>query len=338
MISIFLLGLIVPLVGSSIADLPQGSPVRAAMLTGEPAALSLLSEPVPPPTQSTAVTRLYRASCLKCHDTDGKGEIVRDVLAKIPDFTNSAWQSSRSDADLKRSILEGKGKSMPSMRGKLGSVDVGQMVAFVRGFGGGTQVVNEDEEKSAEPQLPVEPQITTRPGSPAAVSTQPVSRDLSLLEGRRLFQRPCITCHGNDGRGAAMRDTLPSIPDFTAGRWQETRTDFQLVVSVMDGKGDGMPPFRDKVSREQARDIVAFIRTLGPSPAMERQTHSNDFETRFQQLLSEFENLRRRSRALSADGAAIQGGQPQSSTSPHAQPAGRIEPQSSGGGRREGGG
>ncbi len=254
--------------------------------------------------RATAAIRVYRNTCLKCHDTDGKGEIVRDTLPKVPDFTDARWHATRNDAELSRSILEGKGKSMPPMRAKLGSVDVAQMVAFVRAFRGGNQVVEEEEEQPAEPQRANVPDPATLPTPTAAQPSRPSPNDLSIREGSQTFRRSCAVCHGGDGRGAEARESLPEIPDFTAGAWHRARTDSQLVVSVLDGKGSGMPPFRDKLSREQVRGLVAFIRSLGPSrPAPATRAPSDDFEARFQQLLAEFEDLRRRSRALSADAA-----------------------------------
>jgi mono/diheme cytochrome c family protein len=289
------------------------------------------------PARPASVLRLYRASCLKCHDTDGKGEAVRDTMPRVPDFTDAAWHATRSDADLSRSIVEGKGKSMPAMRGKLGSVDVGQLVAFVRAFRGGKQVVD-DEENPAEPPRSTAPAPATGPGSSAIEAPRPDPKDLAGREGGRTFLRTCAACHGSDGRGGEMRGSLPSIPDFTASGWQEVRNNPQLIASVLEGRGTGMPPFRDKLSRDQVRELVAFIRSLGPSQARATRTASDDFDARFQQLLAEFEDLRRRSRALSDESAPVRKSQAEPSLPPPTRQARRNEPQSRGDGRRETGG
>jgi mono/diheme cytochrome c family protein len=276
-----------------------------------------------------AAVRVYRTTCLKCHDTDGKGEIVRDVMSKVPDFTDAAWHATRTDAELGRSILEGKGKSMPAMRNKLGGVDVAQMVAFVRGFRDGKQVVEEEEEKPAEPApaRPAAPAPVAAPGPTAAAPRRPGSEDAAPAEASRIFRRSCVACHGAEGRGDGMRDSLPSIPDFSARAWQETRTDAQLLVSVLDGKGTGMPPFRDKVSREQARGLVALVRSMDPAHTQAARGPSDDFEAKFQQLLAEFEELRRQSRALSGEAA------PARLAPPSAPPTPRNEDQPRGDGR-----
>ena len=286
------------LAAPTIAFLHDGRhPATAGSPAADPGAIPGVSAPAPPPQTSAAVPRIYRAACVKCHDTDGKGEIVRDVMPKVPDFTDAAWHDTRSDAELSRSILEGKGKSMPAMRNKLGSVDVGQVVSFVRAFRGGKQVVEDEEEGPAEPQRSAEPAPADGPGSRPAGRSRPSPEDLSLRTGSRTFQRSCAACHGGDGRGGEMRGSLPEIPDFSACPGRRERTDPQLVASVLDGKGTGMPAFRDKLSREQARDLVAFIRSLGPATLRAAARPSDDFEARFRQLLTEFEDLRARSRA-----------------------------------------
>ncbi len=288
-------------------------------------ALPAPTQPAPSVAPPPAVIQVYRASCLKCHDTDGKGEIVRDVMPKVPDFTDAAWHASRSDADLSRSILDGKGKSMPRMRDKIAPIGVGQMVAFVRAFRGGKQVVEEGAEEPPPPEpapAAAHPAGTAPPGAKPA---GPGPNELSLREGSRNFQRSCAACHGTDGRGGEMRDSLPSIPDFRSGAWHESRSDAQLRVSVLDGKGAGMPPFRDKVSREQARDLIVFIRSFNPSPIRAVRTASDDFEVRFQQLVAEFDDLRRRSQALSAETAPTPGTPPGPSTSPRTGDARRTE-------------
>ncbi len=91
--------------------------------------------------------RVFQSACLECHDSDGRGEIVRDVLPKIPDFTDPRWRDSRGDAELIHSILNGKGKSMRPMKDALGGVDAKQMVALIRSFRGGTLVVPEEPEE-----------------------------------------------------------------------------------------------------------------------------------------------------------------------------------------------
>ena len=44
-------------------------------------------------------------------------------MPDLPDFSDAKWQAARSDAELKQSILNGKGKFMLPMKDKLGAAD-----------------------------------------------------------------------------------------------------------------------------------------------------------------------------------------------------------------------
>jgi mono/diheme cytochrome c family protein len=243
---------------------------------------------------------VYKAACLKCHDSDGRGEISRDVFPKVPDFTDSKWHGARTDLELSRSILEGKGKTMPPMRGKLGKVDVKRMVRFIRGFRDAKQVVDEEPDDPPAPTPParssLEPATTTH--ASAGVSPSP-RRDSGAQAGERLFRRFCVVCHGDDGKGTAMRQDLNTLPDFTLRAWQERRTDFQLFESIRGGKGSAMPPFREKLSPEQIHDLVTFVRSLGPASPQAAKAAPDEFEARFRQLEKEFEGLQSQIRSLS---------------------------------------
>jgi mono/diheme cytochrome c family protein len=252
-----------------------------------------------PATPPASPVQVYKTLCLDCHDSDGRGEIGRESFPKVPDFTDAAWHSSRDDAQLSKSILDGK-KSMPRMRGKLGSVDVKQMVAFVRAFQGGKQVVDDEP---AEPDRPGQPSPAANSGTASPRPADPASShrmDTSAREGARAFQRFCVKCHASDGTGGGMRQSLPTIPDFTVHSWQAARNDPQLIVSVLDGKGAGMPAFRDKLSRDQVRDLIALVRAFDPLQTRSAATSPDEFEARFRELEREFDGLSQKIRALSS--------------------------------------
>jgi mono/diheme cytochrome c family protein len=252
--------------------------------------------------KDTTPREVFRRSCVECHDSDGRGEAARAEFPQIPDFTDRGWQASRSDAELAHSILDGRGKAMPRMRSKLRSVDVGRMVAFVREFTGGTQVVNNEPEpegpvRAAAPQ-PLSPWERVPEGRVRAAAPPSAIASPGPPEGTRLFQRFCIRCHGTDGQGSGMRESLPSLPDFTRRAWQEGRSDPQMLVSVLGGKGTGMPSFQNRLSREQARSLVAYIRGFAPVRTGLARNARDDWEARFEQLKREAEEFGRQFHAL----------------------------------------
>ncbi|MCI0457714.1 MAG: c-type cytochrome [Gemmataceae bacterium] len=80
-----------------------------------------------------------------------------------------------------------------------------------------------------------------------------------------------MKCHGADGTGSPARGDRPEIPNFTKASWQARRSDAQIMASILDGKGLGMPPGRGKISAEQARGLVAYVRAFAPTTGKSRQ-------------------------------------------------------------------
>jgi mono/diheme cytochrome c family protein/uncharacterized membrane protein len=212
---------------------------------------------------------VFRAHCLECHDPDGRGESSREMMRRVPDFTDAKWQDTRSDLDLARSISEGK-RTMPAMKSKLRTGELETIVRLVRNFRDGRFQVPEDEDETAN-SSPTDPAVTSvvrltrnQPSQPVELATpRPVVDPIG--SARALFQRLCVSCHGADGTGRTARDHMPETPDFTDASWQARRGNAQLMASILDGKGSEMPRGRGKISEEQARGMVAYIRSLAPS-------------------------------------------------------------------------
>jgi mono/diheme cytochrome c family protein len=122
-----------------------------------------------------------------------------------------------------------------------------------------------------------------------------------------VYQRRCQRCHGPDGRGDGDRENFPELPDFTRHTWQQVHSDPQLVVAILEGKGHHMPAFAGRLSRQQAEDLVAYIRGLDPLQVRDRKEMDGDFEEKFRQLEKEWQDLRQQFRDL--------GGTPQSNRS-----------------------
>jgi mono/diheme cytochrome c family protein len=186
------------------------------------------------------------------------------------------------------------------MKAKLGPVDVRAMVAFVRGFKDGKQVVEDEPEVSSEPAKTSDRRAAAVDGSRPGTSGDANRAHQAQRGINKNFQRFCARCHGASGDGSNARDTLRAIPNFTSSAWQDKRTDPQLTVSILDGKGTEMPAFRSKVSRDQARELVSFIRGFSTTPKRSSRAAPDDFEDRFRTLETELLDLIRQSRALSS--------------------------------------
>jgi mono/diheme cytochrome c family protein len=253
---------------------------------------------------SPATIAQFRANCIDCHDLDGRGEGGREVVKGVPDFTDLRWQGSRADEDLRGSILEGKGRSMPAMRAKIKPDDASRLVSLVRGFGGGRLVIPDQSEENPTPSQPVRPPTDKVP-SPKALPSREASASRKNPEAIRreaakaAFRLSCRKCHGDDGKGDPLRAALPSIPDFTNRQWQQNTSKAQLTASILEGKSTHMPAFRSKLGNAQVDELVAYIRAFVPSQRESIGHQPEDFERRLAELQKEFDELRRVYRELS---------------------------------------
>ncbi len=124
----------------------------------------------------------------------------------------------------------------------------------------------------------------------------PALTDARKRAARELFGKRCQQCHGDDGKAEAQRRALPELPDFTNANWHLRRRDKQLLVSILDGKGQEMPAFRNKVTEDQARDLVALVRAFRPqagSAPPREDPSASYFDKRFEELRSELADLKK---------------------------------------------
>lgn len=84
-----------------------------------------------PDQETRVIISLYTRYCVRCHGVDGSG--VWDMPC-IPNFTDARWQACRSDDQLTRIILEGRGAVMPPFRGTLTLEEACAMARYLRSF------------------------------------------------------------------------------------------------------------------------------------------------------------------------------------------------------------
>ena len=105
---------------------------------------------------------LFNRYCIRCHGVDGRG--VWDIPG-IPDFTDVRWQHYRSDADIARIIIEGRGAVMPQFRAP--ALDEAWGLAhYLRSFVPGTQMSRPVLRNPPGQAVPPAPAATS-PGSGA---------------------------------------------------------------------------------------------------------------------------------------------------------------------------
>lgn len=72
----------------------------------------------------------FKAKCAMCHGADGKGQTAMGKTLNLRDL-GSADVQSQSDADLTKTITNGKGK-MPKYDGKLTGDQINDVVKYIR--------------------------------------------------------------------------------------------------------------------------------------------------------------------------------------------------------------
>jgi mono/diheme cytochrome c family protein len=92
----------------------------------------------------------------------------------------------------------------------------------------------------------------------AAVPDQPPADDLAA--SRKLYKTTCARCHQENGEGGEVNiegDTFKA-PSFKRPGMIKA-PDSDLIKGITNG-GDDMPAFKERLTPEQIKDLVRFIR------------------------------------------------------------------------------
>lgn len=76
-----------------------------------------------------------------------------------------------------------------------------------------------------------------------------------LAQGQRLYAwMNCGGCHshGGGGMGPPLRDD----------EWRYGGSLQEIVATILDGRPNGMPAFRDKITEDQAWQIATYVRSM----------------------------------------------------------------------------
>jgi mono/diheme cytochrome c family protein len=90
----------------------------------------------------------------------------------------------------------------------------------------------------------------------------------AVSRGAALYQTYCELCHGTsgkgDGRAATLQRTRPA--DLTLSpRSDEYKIQIITAGGAAMNRSTSMPAWRDSLSQQEIRDVVAYLRTLhGP--------------------------------------------------------------------------
>src|SRR5215831_10254435 len=83
-----------------------------------------------------------------------------------------------------------------------------------------------------------------------------------LERGRIIYEQRCLDCHGSEGRGDGRKAlSLSPRPGNLISAATSAKSDEDLLKIIANGRTE-MPAWKDELSDEQQRDVLAYIRSL----------------------------------------------------------------------------
>ncbi len=88
----------------------------------------------------------------------------------------------------------------------------------------------------------------------------------NFKEGRALYLKHCKVCHGPEGKGDGYTHFNPPVADLTVSRIHK-KSDKELWESIHMGvPNTAMGMWRFVLSDEEIANVLAYVRSLAPSP------------------------------------------------------------------------
>jgi cbb3-type cytochrome c oxidase subunit III len=107
-----------------------------------------------------------------------------------------------------------------------------------------------------------------RGGNPEAakIKRPAASTPESVAAGRQIYSRLCARCHGPAGKGDGGGAGAGGQPaDLTDAVWDFGGTDGEIFTVIRDGTSADMEAYGERISETNIWELVAYIRSIGPS-------------------------------------------------------------------------
>lgn len=96
--------------------------------------------------------------------------------------------------------------------------------------------------------------------------TYPLSAlaDGNVNNGKGIYEKHCVVCHGSEGKGDGPTGRLlrPPAADFTSATSRK-KTDADLRQVIESGRpGTGMTAWKGQLTRAGITDVLAYLATL----------------------------------------------------------------------------
>ncbi len=80
--------------------------------------------------------------------------------------------------------------------------------------------------------------------------------------GKSLFEKHCVICHGPRGKGDGLEIAGAEVADLSSAATQR-KLNVDLLRTIHDGRpGKVMPSWKSRLSDKQLHDVLAYVRTL----------------------------------------------------------------------------
>jgi cytochrome c oxidase cbb3-type subunit 3 len=130
-----------------------------------------------------------------------------------------------------------------------------------------------------------------KPESPSLASADPRAKDYEnnsfhLAQGQRYFTwMNCSGCHAMGGGGMG--------PPLMDAEWRYGGRMEDIVQTILNGRPNGMPAFKGRITEQQAWQLAAYVRSLSAQPRQDALPgRSDDISNTEPQTLSERERIK----------------------------------------------
>lgn len=246
-----------------------GDRVAAERMIRPPAAYAYQTDPISYPLESTSSDQpqgwptwttsglqegkeLYVERCLTCHGCagNGLGSYAGTLIITPADFKQEPFRSMPDDQWFWH-VSEGiQGSVMPPWKESLTEDQRWKIIRYVQQVFARPVMHDPDEGD---------------PSGSYANLTNPLDNTIEVLdEGKQIFIRECMVCHGDAGRGhGPYRDLLqPGPPDFGDGSYGDY-TDSDYFWRISEGvPWSAMPAWKIHYGEDDRWKLVHYIRTM----------------------------------------------------------------------------
>ncbi len=85
-------------------------------------------------------------------------------------------------------------------------------------------------------------------------------------DAKTIYDKSCASCHAKDGTGSTPAGKKLGVKDYTDAKVQAAMKDEEMVKAIKEGVKDGdktkMKAFADKLSEDDVKALVTYIRAF----------------------------------------------------------------------------